>query len=190
MLLNNLLIFVSAAAALPAATNHKRDDATELATATLVQDVDNINTGVVALSSGISAFPGTNLVTTLVSGIEVFGAVAAIHLANRKGYVDALASPTLDSTESARVVDEVVNTVGNTIPDSVSLLETKKQALTDAGLDGVVVASLKLLLNDHDTFSAAVESKFQGTPDVEAEGVAVVAKIHDAIQGGIDDFSS
>jgi len=48
-----------------------------------------------------------------------------------------------------------------------------------------------LLINDHDTFSAAVTAKaYKGDADLTAEGVAVVAKIHDAIQGGIDVYSA
>lgn len=77
------------------------------------------------------------------------------------------------------------------IPDDVQVLISKKPDFESSGLTPVVLASLKLLINDHDTFSAAVTAKaYKGDADLTAEGVAVVAKIHDAIQGGIDVYSA
>jgi hypothetical protein len=55
----------------------------------------------------------------------------------------------------------------------------------------LVLSGLKLLINDHDTFSAAVESKaYKGNAALTAEGVAAVANIHNAIQHGIDVYSA
>jgi hypothetical protein len=53
-----------------------------------------------------------------------------------------------------------------------------------------VVASLKLLLYDHDTFSAAVLAKIDAGIGEEKikEGSDAVANIHDAIQSGIEFF--
>jgi hypothetical protein len=85
----------------------------------------------------------------------------------------------------------VVDTVGVSIPNDVQVLIKKKPAFESSGLTPVVLASLKLLLNDHDTFSAAVTAKsFKGDAELTAEGEAVVAKIHNAIQGGIDAYST
>ena len=109
---------------------------------------------------------------------------------NRKGFVDANLSPTLDPAQSKEIVDYTVASVGYSIPESVQALEAKREAFTQAGLVPVVLGSLRLLLNDHDTFSAALLAKTTGAADLRAEGVAVVAKIHNAIQGGIDYFSS
>jgi hypothetical protein len=73
----------------------------------------------------------------------------------------------------------------------VQVLIGKKPEFEKSGLTPVVLGSLKLLLNDHDTFSAAVTAKaYKGDAALVAEGEAVVAKIHDAIQNGIDVYSS
>lgn len=73
----------------------------------------------------------------------------------------------------------------------MQVLIKKKPEFQSSGLTPVVLASLKLLLNDHDTFSAAVTEKaYKGDPKLVAEGEAVVAKIHDAIQDGINVYSA
>jgi hypothetical protein len=73
----------------------------------------------------------------------------------------------------------------------VQVLIGKKPEFEKSGLTPVVLGSLKLLLNDHDTFSAAVTAKsYKEDPQLTAEGEAVVAKIHDAIQNGIDVYSA
>jgi hypothetical protein len=54
-----------------------------------------------------------------------------------------------------------------------------------------VLSGLELLINDHDTFSAAVESKaYKGNAALTKKGEASVKKIHDAIQHGIDVYSA
>lgn len=127
----------------------------------------------------------------LTNLVQVLATVGAIHVANRKGYVDANLAPQFDEADTRRIFDEVVETVGVSIPDDVQVLIGKKSAFESSGLTPVVLASLKLLLNDHDTFSAAVTAKsYMGDAQLTAEGIAVVAKIHDAIQGGIDAYSS
>lgn len=82
------------------------------------------------------------------------------------------------------------NTVTLSIPASISELEAKKAEFEDAGLGGTVVASLELLLSDHDSFSAAVEARFTGSEDELGAGEAAVETIHDAIEAGIGEFSS
>lgn len=73
------------------------------------------------------------------------------------------------------------------IPAAVQETIAKKALFDASGTDAAMVGLLKVLLNDHDTFSAAVSRHL--TADQEA-GAAVVKKIHDAIQKGIDAFSS
>jgi hypothetical protein len=125
------------------------------------------------------------------SSTQVLATVGAIHIANRKGYVDANLAPQFDEADTRRIFDTVVDTVGISIPDDVQVLIKKKPAFENSGLTPVVLASLKLLLNDHDTFSAAVTAKaFKSDAELTAEGEAVVAKIHNAIQGGIDAYSA
>lgn len=123
--------------------------------------------------------------------IQVLATVGAIHIANRKGFVDANLAPQFNEQDTRKIFDTVVDTVGVSIPDDVQVLIGKKPNFESSGLTPVVLASLKLLINDHDTFSAAVTAKaFKGDAGLVAEGEAVVAKIHDAIQGGIDAYST
>ena len=154
MLVGNIFLLFATAATALSSPSHRRD-ATQLATDTLVQDIQNIDTGVKALTAAVDAFPGTDLTTFAVSGVSVFAGVADIHVVNRKGYADALASPVLDNAESKEIVDFTVATVGNSIPAGVDALEAKKDAFAAAGLVPVALAGLKLLKYDHDTFSAA-----------------------------------
>lgn len=129
--------------------------------------------------------------TMPLTSCQVLATVGAIHLANRKGFVDANLAPQFNEADTRRIFDSVVDTVGNTIPDDVQVLIKKKPEFESSGLTPVVLASLKLLLNDHDTFSAAVTEKaYKGDPELVAEGEAVVAKIHDAIQDGINVYSA
>jgi hypothetical protein len=55
-----------------------------------------------------------------------------------------------------------------------------------------VIASLKLLLYDHDTFSAATLAKVNmGISEAKRnEGIAAVANIHNAIEDGIQFFEA
>lgn len=182
-----LLLFVTTVSTLSVS---RRDLVSNTATATLIQDITNINDGVLGLTSAVDAFPGANLLTLAANGILVLADVADIHVVNRKGYVDALGAPDLDATQSKEIVDHTVATVGDSIPAGVVALKGKKQAFVDAGLVATVVASLELLKSDHESFSAALISKLNGSAETEAEGLAVVAKIDQALQDGINDFSS
>lgn len=180
-----LLLFISSAGAL---ATGKRDIST--AASTLIQDIQNIDTGVKALTTSIHNFQGGNIMTTLIDGTPVTSGIAAIHIANRKGFLDANLSPTLSASDSDAIVTFAERSVGVDIPASVDALKAKKARFVAAGLGGVTIASLELLLNDHDTFSAALLAKTTGDASLEARGIAVVKKIHDAIQGGIDYYSS
>ena len=162
-----------------------------LAADTVYQDITNIHTGVLANQAATSAYQGGNIATTLIQGTPVIGTVGAIHIANRKGFLDAQLSPKFDEADTQRIFQHVVDTVGESIPADVQVLISKKPQFASSGLTEVVIASLKLLLNDHDTFSAAVTAKaYMGNPALIAEGTVVVAKIHDAIQNGIDVYSA
>lgn len=77
--------------------------------------------------------------------------------------------------------------VNISIPTSIAHLKAKASAFKEGGLIITVIASLKLLLHDHDSFSAAVLAKMSPEVPVEkrAEGEEAVANIHDAIERGI-----
>lgn len=158
---------------------------------TLIQDVTNIHNGVLANQAATAKFEGGNVVTSLVEGTPVIATVGAIHIANRKGFLDANLSGPINAADTRRIVDHTINTVGNSIPNAVNTIVSKKENFVQSGQRGVVLASLKLLLNDHDTFSAALLAKTDNTdPAVVAKANGVVAKIHDAIQGGINAYST
>lgn len=149
---------------------------------TIIKDIKNINTGVNHARTAIKNYNGG-----LVSETPVAATFAEIHLANRKGFADAnLASP-FNAADSTRVVQVVIDTVEKSIPASIQDIKAKKPLFEKSGQTGVIAATLKVLLNDHDTFSAAVGKLL--TAD-QARAVVAVAVIHDAIQDGIDYYST
>lgn len=158
---------------------------------TLIQDVTNIHNGVLANKAATESYTGGNLLTTLVQGTPVLTTVGEIHFANRKGFADAKLAPQFGEGDTRAIFEHVVDTVGVSIPDDVDVLIGKKSAFEESGLVPVVVASLKLLINDHDTFSAAVTEKaYKGNETLTGLGEEVVDKIHDAIQRGIDVYTA
>jgi hypothetical protein len=82
--------------------------------------------------------------------------------------------------------------VNVSIPNSLEDLKAKAPAFKEGGLTITVVASLKLLLYDHDTFSAATLAKVNpGIGEAKRdEGVDAVANIHNAIEDGIKFFEA
>lgn len=157
----------------------------------LIQDITNIHNGVLANQQASAAYQGGNLVTSLVEGTPVLVTVGAIHVANRKGYLDANLSPSINEPDTIRIFQYTVDTVGVSIPSAVQTLKGKMEQFESSGMGSIVVGSLKLLLNDHDTFSAALTAKaYMANETLTAQGVKVVKDIHDAIQSGIDAFST
>ncbi|GIZ46409.1 hypothetical protein CKM354_000953500 [Cercospora kikuchii] len=156
----------------------------ELVTAqTIQQDVINIHNGVESLRKHVSAYNGEPL-----NSIPLAGDFTAIHLANRKGFANANIRQTdFTAEESTAIVQTVIDTVGVSIPASVEVTKAKKPLFDEAGLSPIILGSLVILLDDHDTFSAAVQE------DLSADmvrGQEVVDKIHDAIQDGINFYSA
>jgi hypothetical protein len=81
--------------------------------------------------------------------------------------------------------------VNVSIPASIEHLKAKREAFKEGGLTATVIASLELLLYDHDSFSAAVLAKTNpgvGEGKVK-EGKEAVENIHDSIVGGIEYYS-
>lgn len=171
------LLALALACTVSAAPSQPRD----LITAdTLIADIKGIDDGVNALTAALKAYQGSLLQETPI-GADI----TAIHVANRKGYLDAnLASP-FNASDSTAIVEYTIKSVGVDIPNSVDVLQSKKPLFK--GQDPVILAGVKLLKNDHDTFSAALVSKL--TADLE-RGNAVVKKIDDSLQSAIDLYSS
>ncbi|KAF2162089.1 hypothetical protein M409DRAFT_27466 [Zasmidium cellare ATCC 36951] len=177
-----LLSAILVTAALATATPLTARD--ELITAqTLISDISNINAGVESLRKDVAAYDGS-----LLSETRLVADFTAIHLANRKGFLDAnLRQAPFNASDSHDIVQFTIDSVGVSIPAAVEETKAKKALFEKSGQDAVIAGTLKVLLNDHDTFSAPLVAKL--TADLE-RGQAVVAKIHDSIQSGIDYFSS
>ncbi|KAI8941490.1 hypothetical protein NX059_002707 [Plenodomus lindquistii] len=156
------------------------------------QDVLNIHEAVLDLYPATAAFQGGPIPTTLVQGAPVLAGVAEIHKVNRAGFRHALLAKPFTVQETQDIIDTVVNTVNLSIPFASQLLIDKEPVFKESGLTPVVIASLKLLLYDHDTFSAAVLAKSnQGVGEAKIkEGEDAVANIHNAIQKAIDFYAA
>jgi hypothetical protein len=149
---------------------------------TIIADIKGIDKGVNDVRAATANYNGG-----LISTVALVPGFTEIEVANRKGYADAnLRVSKFSASESKAIVQTVIKTVGIDIPASIKELEAKKAVLEASGQAALIPPLLKVLLYDHDTFSAAVSAKLSS--DLAA-GAAVVAKIHNAIQEGIDYFS-
>ncbi|KAI4715902.1 hypothetical protein E4T48_07920 [Aureobasidium sp. EXF-10727] len=148
---------------------------------TLISDIKGIDDGVNALTASIEAYNGG-----LIDELPIGADIAAIHVANRKGFVDAnLRATPFNAEDSTAIVEYTASSVGVDIPASVNVLKSKYDVF--ASQKDIILAGLKLLKNDHDTFSAALVAKI--TADKE-NGYTAVAVIDDALQSAIDLYSA
>lgn len=177
---NFLTLLLAGLAIASPAPAQKRD----LITADLiVSNVEGINDGVKSLQSHVAAYDGSPL-----SEVPFVGDFLEITIANRAGYTNANLKPAaFNATDSERIVQYVIDTVGITIPAAVQETVAKKSLFEQGESSGLIVGSLQVLLYEHDTFSAALQQKISAD-QVQAQGV--VDKIHSAIQSGIDAFSA
>lgn len=149
---------------------------------TIVGDVNAINAGVQQFRADLANYNGGAIQQT-----PLVADFTAIEVANRKGYADANAAAPFTASGSTAIVNDVIATVGNTIPASINELNAKKPLFAAAGDVPLIKATLQTLLYDHETFSAAVAAKL--TAD-QAAGAAVISEIAAAIQNGIDYYST
>ena len=163
-------------------TSNPIEDRALVTAQTIISDINAINTGVNHARAAISAYNGG-----LLSETPIVTSFAEIHVANRKGYVDANLAQPFNAADSHAIVQTVIDTVEKTIPSSVEDIKLKKKQFAASGQVAIIKATLEVLLNDHDTFSAAVAAKL--TSDLVA-GEQAIKVIHDAIQSGIDYYSS
>lgn len=184
---------------------------------TVKQDIINIHNAVLALDATVQAYDGSPFPTSLVDGTPVLLGVAKIHEVNRAGFRHALAALPFSVEDSNDVISTVTDTgtsppftffplpiptpilmtydmwagltcaVNISIPAATAHLEEKLSAFKEGLLIPVVIASLTLLLSDHDTFSAATLAKVNsGVGEAKIkEGAEGVANIHNAIQDAI-----
>lgn len=146
-------------------------------------DVRNIDAAVQKLDTSVLAYEGG-----LLPALPLIAGVTDIHLVNRKGYLDAQVVCATTVEQSTAIVEVVENTVGISIPKTVQDTIAKGNEIKAAGIATELVASLKLLQNDHDTYSAALGKSVN--PAVQTRADAVILLIHNAIQQGIDYFSN
>lgn len=139
-------------------------------------DITGIDTAVRHLTDVLNAYNG---------GIQesgpVFNASLAVHAINRKGFADANASGPFSSADSKRIVDHVNDSVGVSIPQSVTVIEAKKPLFDDAQLTSLVKATIDLLKGDHETFSLATGAKL--SLDQVLPGAVAAGKIDAVLQG-------
>ncbi|KAF2995361.1 hypothetical protein E8E13_003104 [Curvularia kusanoi] len=155
---------------------------------TVKQDIINIHNAVLALDAIVQAYDGGAFPTSLVDGTPILLGVAKIHEVNRAGYVHALAALPFSVEDTAEVIDTVTDTVNVSIPAATQHIKEKLAEFKRGLLVPAVIASLKLLEYDHDSFSAAVLAKANtgvGEAKIQ-EGYDGVANIHNAIQSAID----
>lgn len=180
---------------------------------TVKQDIINIHNAVLELDATVRAYDGSPFPTSLVDGTPVLFGVAKIHEVNRAGFRHAIAALPFSVADSNDVVTTVTDTgtspsalllssfpfsrditsqvlthaVSISIPAATQHLKEKLPAFKEGLLIPVVIASLTLLLSDHDTFSAATLAKVNpGVGEAKIkEGADGVANIHNAIQDAI-----
>ena len=139
-------------------------------------DITGIDVAVRRLTAALNAYNGG-----IQQSSPVFNASIAIHAINRQGFVDANASPAFTSSESKEIVDNVNQSVGVSIPESVKVIEAKKPLFDNAQLTSLVKATIDLLKSDHETFSLATGAKL--SLDQVAAGLAAAGKIDAVLQG-------
>lgn len=76
---------------------------------------------------------------------------ANVNLANRKTYLDSLLISKQSVADSKTIVDYVSNPIAIDIPDTVTVLKSKKALLEEAGATQFTVLGLELLKYDHDS---------------------------------------
>merc|ERR1712029_163738 len=158
---------------------------------TVVQDIINIHNAVLELDAAVQAYDGSPFPTSLVDGTPVLLGVAEVHKVNRAGFRHSLAALPFTVSDSNDVISTVTNTVNKSIPAANQRVKEKLPAFKESLFIPVVIASLTLLLNDHDTFSAATLAKVNlgvGAAKIQ-EGADGVANIHNAIQDAISFYT-
>lgn len=167
-------LLASVAVAVPATLKTRQ----ELVTAdTIIGDVYGIDAGVQSLRGHVATYDGS-----LLSAAPLAGDFTAITVANRKGVVDSeLRVDPYTAEDSTRIVQSVIDTVGNSIPAAVSETVAKKELFEKGGQGPLILGTLKTFLYLHDSFSATVAQDLSAD---QVRAAAVVAKIHNAIQGG------
>jgi hypothetical protein len=130
----------------------------------------------------------------VIDTVSETGMFASSFSTNPSDACHAPKSSSLATYCDAQILDQTTSkshpltpSVNISIPNATKHLEAKAEAFKEGSLTAVVIASLALLLSDHDTFSAATLAKVNpgvGGAKIK-EGSDAVANIHNAITHAI-----
>lgn len=172
----------------------------------VTESVININNAVLELDAIVQNYTGGSTQTTFVEDKKVLSGVGKIHDVNRQGFHRAIFAKPFSVEDTVRFIDTVVATgmsmssteshysteltleiVNITIPNSIQNIRAKKPIFKETDSRKIVIASLVLLLYDHDTFSASAAKNFNPrTPRKSLEqGTEAAENIHDVIQDAL-----
>lgn len=150
----------------------------------VIADITALDRDVQSLTAKVRAFNGG-----LIPQIPQLFGLTEVHLATRKGYYAATQLPRpLTSSDGRRIIDHVNVTLAIDNPIAVSVLESKKTLFDAAGTSPAIKLGLQVLLSDHLAFSNEVLERAAASE--LADGNAVVDVITNALQHGIETFSS
>ena len=76
---------------------------------------------------------------------------------------------TQNAADSSTIVNYVSNPIAVDIPNSVAALDAKKEPLVDSRLRQTILDGLNLLLDDHESLSAAIAEKLSPLSDVRQQ---------------------
>ncbi|EDU48190.1 cell wall galactomannoprotein [Pyrenophora tritici-repentis] len=153
----------------------------------VIESVVNIHNAVVEQDGILQEYTGGFTPTAIVEDVKTLAGFAKIHSANRQGFRRATFAAQFSVEETVKFIDTVVATVNISIPISTQHLRAKKQVYKENGSRSVVVATLALLLYDHDTFTVAAGKNFNpGTPwDKLNQANDAANNIHGVIQSAL-----
>ncbi|KAA8571417.1 hypothetical protein MFRU_026g00310 [Monilinia fructicola] len=148
----------------------------------LISDIGHIDSGYKSLTRTLKSYNGS-----IFDIAPIAANIAAIHVDEHKGFLDAELAPVANLNESSRIVAFASHSVGVDIPTFIRVLESKKENFSPDDRPKIA-DGLKKLKKDHDAFSVALAAKLE--KEVLPKEKKVVAVIDGAFQSGIDYFSS
>jgi len=172
----------------------------------VIDSVISIHNAVLEQDATVQAHTGGSLLAAFVENTKIMAGIVKVHKANRHGFHRANFAATFSVEDSVRLIDTVVATgmsmqwkrwsysaeltigiVSVSIPNSIQHLREKRPVLKAGDTPEVVIASLRLLLSDHDSFSLAIEKKLHPyTPPKKLEQQTAASKnIHNVIQNAL-----
>jgi len=141
--IKNILLFVTAATALPAISKRTAS--------TVLSDISTIDSDVKALTSATNSYDGGLLAAAPVSNDE-----STLEKDIKQGTSDAQATPQLSSSDTQATIAQVRSPLTPDVKDALDALVAKKSLFTSAGLKSTVQNDLATLKTDTDSFADAL----------------------------------